>query len=189
MSIAIRDASWGELTRKLAYKSTWHGRNFVAIDTWFPSNKTRSHFGEAVWVLPLSIKSWRYPSCGCRHGRNISAVLIIKAEGSTKLKTARLSASACGGLHETGVRSAAAKQEASSLRVGRSQGVPSATQVKSASNLYKIPLRQTDRRKDRCILFVLNLKSCWCIASAGVITNVCENCYIIAMVGTEGSVC
>ncbi len=29
----------GEITRQLAYKCRWYGRNYIEIDRWFPSSK------------------------------------------------------------------------------------------------------------------------------------------------------
>ncbi|ELP53971.1 hypothetical protein O53_2782 [Microcystis aeruginosa TAIHU98] len=39
LSQAISDVSWGEITRQLAYKCRWYGRNYIEIDRWFPSSK------------------------------------------------------------------------------------------------------------------------------------------------------
>ncbi len=32
LSQAISDVSWGEITRQLAYKCRWYGRNYIEID-------------------------------------------------------------------------------------------------------------------------------------------------------------
>ncbi len=45
LSQAISDVSWGEITRQLAYKCHWYGRNYIEIDRWFPSSKRCSNCG------------------------------------------------------------------------------------------------------------------------------------------------
>jgi putative transposase len=45
LSQAISDVSWGEITRQLAYKCRWYGRNYLEIDRWFPSSKRCSNCG------------------------------------------------------------------------------------------------------------------------------------------------
>ncbi len=45
LSQAISDVSWGEITRQLAYKCRWYGRNYIEIDRWFPSSKRCSNCG------------------------------------------------------------------------------------------------------------------------------------------------
>ncbi|CCI19145.1 transposase (fragment) [Microcystis aeruginosa PCC 9807] len=45
LSQAICDVSWGEITRQLAYKCRWYGRNYIEIDRWFPSSKRCSNCG------------------------------------------------------------------------------------------------------------------------------------------------
>jgi putative transposase len=32
LSQAISDVSWGEITRQLAYKCRWYGRNYIEVD-------------------------------------------------------------------------------------------------------------------------------------------------------------
>jgi len=81
----IADASWGELTRQIEYKSNWGGRTFVAIDQWFPSSKRCDCCGHIVDSLPLDIRSWVCPSCDEKHDRDINAAKNIKAAGHAVL--------------------------------------------------------------------------------------------------------
>jgi len=64
---AISDAGWGELTRQLAYKALWYGRNFVQLDRWLPGSKTCSQCGHIVEKLPLSVREWNCPKCNAHH--------------------------------------------------------------------------------------------------------------------------
>ncbi|WP_287709151.1 IS200/IS605 family accessory protein TnpB-related protein, partial [Microcystis sp. M162S2] len=45
LSQAISDVSWGEITRQLAYKCRWYGRNYIEIDRWFTSSTRCSNCG------------------------------------------------------------------------------------------------------------------------------------------------
>jgi putative transposase len=88
LSLAISDASWGELIRQLEYKCDWYGRSLIKIDRWFPSSKRCGHCGYVVNKLPLEIRAWSCPSCGTRHDRDINAATNILAAG--------LAVSVCG---------------------------------------------------------------------------------------------
>lgn len=81
LSLAISDASWGELIRQLEYKCDWYGRTFVKIDRCFPSSKRCGHCGYIVNKLPLNIREWNCPRCGTKHDRDINAAKNILAAG------------------------------------------------------------------------------------------------------------
>lgn len=81
LSLAISDASWGELTRQLEYKCDWYGRNFVKIDRWFPSSKRCGNCGHIALKLPLNIREWDCPKCGTHHDRDVNAAQNILAAG------------------------------------------------------------------------------------------------------------
>jgi putative transposase len=78
---AISDASWGEITRQLAYKCRWYGRTYIEIDRWFPSSKRCSHCGYLVEKMPLSVREWECSKCGTHHDRDINASKNILAAG------------------------------------------------------------------------------------------------------------
>jgi putative transposase len=88
LALAISDSGWGELTRQLDYKCRWYGRTLVAIDRWFPSSKRCSSCGQIVDKMPLNIREWTCPSCGCNHDRDVNASKNILAAG--------LAVSVCG---------------------------------------------------------------------------------------------
>lgn len=81
----IADASWGEFTRQLRYKSEWAGRSFVQIDQFFPSSKRCSSCGHIVDKLPLDIRSWVCPNCDTELDRDHNAAVNIKAAGQAVL--------------------------------------------------------------------------------------------------------
>ena len=78
---AISDSGWSELIRQLDYKCRWYGRKLVAIDRWFPSSKRCSSCGHIVDKMPLNIREWICPSCGCNHDRDVNASKNILAAG------------------------------------------------------------------------------------------------------------
>lgn len=85
---AISDASWGEITRQLADKCRWYGRNYIEIDRWFPSSKRCSCCGHIVEKMPLRVREWQCRECGTNHDRDINA--------SQNLLAAGLAVSVCG---------------------------------------------------------------------------------------------
>lgn len=88
LALAISDSGWSELIRQLDYKCRWYGRNLVKIDQWFPSSKRCSNCGHIVDKMPLNIRDWTCPSCGCNHDRDVNASVNILAAG--------LAVSVCG---------------------------------------------------------------------------------------------
>ena len=70
---AVLDASFSELRRQLEYKTAMKGGRVVLADRWFPSSKTCSDCGHIVSVLPLHIREWTCPECGCMHDRDVNA--------------------------------------------------------------------------------------------------------------------
>ncbi|MEG4800307.1 RNA-guided endonuclease TnpB family protein [Microcoleus sp. ARI1-B5] len=85
---AISDASWGEITRQLAYKCRWYGRTYIEIDRWFPSSKRCSNCGYIAEKMPLNVREWECPECGSCHDRDVNASKNILAAG--------LAVSVCG---------------------------------------------------------------------------------------------
>ncbi|WP_125730663.1 RNA-guided endonuclease InsQ/TnpB family protein [Microcystis viridis] len=81
LSQAISDVSWGEITRQLAYKCRWYGRNYIEIDRWFPSSKRCSNCGHIVEKMPLNVREWDCPDCGTHHDRDVNASKNILAAG------------------------------------------------------------------------------------------------------------
>jgi putative transposase len=88
LALAISDSGWSELIRQLDYKCRWYGRTLVSIDRWFPSSKRCSSCGHIVDKMPLNIREWTCPKCGCNHDRDVNASKNILAAG--------LAVSVCG---------------------------------------------------------------------------------------------
>ncbi len=116
MSRLIADASWGEFTRQLAYKSMWHGRHLVKIDQWFPSTKTCSVCGTTGHELSLSDREWTCSDCGTLHDRDVNAARNILAEG--------LSVIACGETVRPGVPRHAGLVSVNQEPISRGMGIP-----------------------------------------------------------------
>ncbi|MFG2087696.1 MULTISPECIES: RNA-guided endonuclease InsQ/TnpB family protein [unclassified Spirillospora] len=107
----ISDCGWGEFRRQLTYKSQRAGRTLIVIDRWYPSSKTCSACGFLLAELSRETRTWRCPSCGTRHDRDVNAAKNILAAGQA--------VSACGAdvrPRGTPLRPSAAKQETSPVR-------------------------------------------------------------------------
>ena len=86
---SIFDCSWYELTRQLEYKAEWNGREYVKIDTYFPSSQLCSECGyQNTETKDLSIRKWTCPCCGIKHDRDINAAINILNEGLRLIKSA-----------------------------------------------------------------------------------------------------
>ena len=77
----IEDCSWSQLCSFVSYKSEWNDRNYVQIDTFYPSSKTCSNCSYKLEELSLNIREWNCPSCGQHHDRDINAAINILNEG------------------------------------------------------------------------------------------------------------
>lgn len=79
---SISDCGWSELTRQLKYKANWNDRQYVEIDTYYPSSQLCSNCGhQNSGVKDLSIRDWVCPECECHHDRDINASINILNEG------------------------------------------------------------------------------------------------------------
>lgn len=84
---SIYDCSWYELTRQLEYKAEWNGREYVKINTYFPSSQLCSKCGyKNAETKDLSIREWSCPCCGAKHDRDINAAINILNEGLRLIK-------------------------------------------------------------------------------------------------------
>lgn len=78
----ISDVSWNELTRQLAYKAKWNGREYIKIDTFYASSQLCSVCGyKNADTKDLSVREWICPICGVKHDRDVNAAKNILAEG------------------------------------------------------------------------------------------------------------
>lgn len=81
LSKSIQDVSWSTLVGMIKYKSSWHGRSFQQIDTFYPSSKTCSDCGHVKKEMDLSIREWTCTECGTIHDRDLNAAKNILRKG------------------------------------------------------------------------------------------------------------
>ncbi|MFC0040493.1 RNA-guided endonuclease InsQ/TnpB family protein [Actinomadura rayongensis] len=79
----ISDAGWSEFRNMLEYKASWHGRELVVADRWFPSSKLCSGCGAKRDTMPLNVGAWTCRTCGARHDRDVNAAKNLLAVGLT----------------------------------------------------------------------------------------------------------
>jgi putative transposase len=91
LSKSISDAAWSTFVFMLNYKCNWYGKVLVKIDRFFPSSKTCSSCDHKQDNMPLSVREWTCPSCGCQHDRDLNASINILKEGWRNLTSQELS--------------------------------------------------------------------------------------------------
>lgn len=69
------------IRRQLTYKAESSGSRVVVADRWYPSSKTCSDCGFKLDMMPLSIREWVCPGCGCVHDRDLNAAVNLKQLG------------------------------------------------------------------------------------------------------------
>ena len=76
----ISDASWGEFTRQLEYKSTWYGSTLVKAPRFYPSSKTCASCGAVKAKLSLAMRTY---ACECGHAvdRDLNAAINLARLG------------------------------------------------------------------------------------------------------------
>lgn len=79
LSKAISDAGWSEFRRQLTYKSLLFGCELIVRDRFFASSKLCSECGHKLDKLPLSVREWVCPVCGCVHDRDVNAAINISS--------------------------------------------------------------------------------------------------------------
>lgn len=80
---SLSDAGIGMAVRMLEDKAERYGKTVQRVDRWFPSSKMCSGCGHVISALPLSVREWTCPSCGCAHDRDENAAKNILAVGQT----------------------------------------------------------------------------------------------------------
>jgi putative transposase len=89
LSRAISDASWNSLVSKIAYKSTWYGKTFQQVGTYFASTKTCSHCKAVDHTLTLEDRTWTCTGCKATHDRDTNAAKNILNEGKRLILSAK----------------------------------------------------------------------------------------------------
>ena len=74
---SIGDAGWSKFVSMLEYKGEWYGCQVVKVGRWYPSSRTCSECGMRLESLPLSVREWQCPECGCAHDRDVNAAINI----------------------------------------------------------------------------------------------------------------
>lgn len=78
---SLLDEGQYQFTSMLDYKMKWYGGSLVKIDRFFPSSKTCSACGYKASKMPLNVRQWVCPECGCNHDRDVNAAQNILTEG------------------------------------------------------------------------------------------------------------
>lgn len=74
---AINDVSFGEISRQLAYKCSWQGKELVKADMWFASSKICSGCGNKKEQLKLSERTYKCGNCGLKIDRDLNAAINL----------------------------------------------------------------------------------------------------------------
>jgi putative transposase len=83
----IADAGFGEIRRRLTYKTRRNGCRVVAADRWFPSSKTCSGCGAVKAKLPLHVRTYACDACGLVIDRDDNAARNLAALAATTAPT------------------------------------------------------------------------------------------------------
>ncbi|WP_328663402.1 IS607 family element RNA-guided endonuclease TnpB [Streptomyces sp. NBC_00328] len=82
----IADAGFGEIRRRLTYKTQRNGCRILAADRWYPSSKTCSGCGAVKAKLPLHVRTYECDACGLVIDRDdntaLAALAAIAATGT-----------------------------------------------------------------------------------------------------------
>ena len=83
---AVADASWGELTHQLSYKTHDHGHLLVKVDRFFASSKTCAECGTVKAKLDRHIRVYECDACGHVTDRDVNAAVNLATEGRRLLE-------------------------------------------------------------------------------------------------------
>lgn len=78
---SIQDASFGSFTAMVAYKAAEQHRQYIKIDTFYPSSKLCHCCGFKYKGLKLEERFWTCPECGAYLDRDENAAINILQEG------------------------------------------------------------------------------------------------------------
>lgn len=77
----IADASWGEFTRQLEYKTKWYGSAVVKAGRFYPSSKTCSHCQTVKAKLSQELRTYHCEACGLTLDRDVNAAINLARQG------------------------------------------------------------------------------------------------------------
>jgi putative transposase len=77
----ISDASWGEFTRQLNYKSAWYGSTLEKVNRFYPSSKSCASCGTVKAKLSLSRRTYACDYCGHKVDRDLNAAINLARHG------------------------------------------------------------------------------------------------------------
>ena len=78
----IGELGWYSFISKIKYKAEWYGKEFVQVNTYYPSSQICSHCGyKNTDVKNLSVRNWICPECNTNHNRDYNASINILNEG------------------------------------------------------------------------------------------------------------
>ena len=86
LSKSISNASWGEFTRQLKYKSKWRDKELIQIGRFEASSKICNVCNWKNRHLKLHQRKWLCPECGTLHDRDINAAKNILKLGQDMSK-------------------------------------------------------------------------------------------------------
>lgn len=77
LSSVVSDAAFGEIRRRLEYKTAWYGSTLVIHSRFMPSSKTCSQCGKVKDSLPLSERTFSC-DCGYEADRDLNAAINLR---------------------------------------------------------------------------------------------------------------
>jgi putative transposase len=81
----INDLGFSDLVNILEYKCKMNDRVIHFIDKWYPSSQICNHCKFQYKDLSIRERSWKCPSCGHEHDRDINAAMNIFDKGNEEL--------------------------------------------------------------------------------------------------------
>jgi putative transposase len=103
---SVHDAAWGRFLRSLEAKCGRYGREFVAIDRWFPSTRLCSACGALTGPkgqAELKVRRWAC-LCGAKHDRDANAEINIRRAGRRLFKERQVMLAEGRSSSESGVK-------------------------------------------------------------------------------------
>ncbi len=80
LALSLSDTSFGEISRRIQYKSKWYGGQVVKVSPFFPSSRLCGNCGAKNDALQLRDREWTCPSCGTLLNRDFNAARNIEVE-------------------------------------------------------------------------------------------------------------